>query len=553
MKKRSGFLLVLALVAGAIPAHAQGEYPFELRLPLPMLRALASLDESRDRTLIDDTRRVNPFLVAGSIERNALRFQLTLRLADDDFFVVAGPRRTATQLAEGDLDRVAETVTAPYGYRLLGSAQEGGALVLRYSVSRPSGQIARREEQGLERRGFRWDATGRLLGSIAHVEPSLGGLNPDNRAFEIPSQRAEGEARLDVTADVGRFSFFAKPRARWTWDSWNDGPRDGESETDADLLLLEGAARFRSPIPEGLFLIAGRENLQWGPSQLVSPSNPFFPENGRENPVREIPGMDFFRAVWLPSGTWTVSWITNWGRGEGDLGGVTWHPSHAAKVDYVGQEASGGALVHAGKDHATSLRGYGQWTASDALLVYGEGSVSRGTYALYPVTDTSPAGGHLEATREDDASPIFFVLLGGAYTLLAGPTLSAEYAYNGEGYSQSDADRFFDLGHQVGQLAAAGLVKPDTDRTSTGRRLLRRNYLFLQYLQTEIANKMTLLLRWTQNLDDQSGLATLFADYSLADRWRAFAYGSCGSGGNRDEFGSVVRYSGLIGLEFSAF
>jgi hypothetical protein len=48
---------------------------------------------------------------------------------------------------------------------------------------------------------------------------------------------------------------------------------------------------------KNLYLSYGRENLQWGPSYLFSPSNPFFHDNGRSNPKKEIPGMDFARLV----------------------------------------------------------------------------------------------------------------------------------------------------------------------------------------------------------------------------------------------------------------
>ncbi|MBI5018274.1 MAG: hypothetical protein HZB55_22645 [Deltaproteobacteria bacterium] len=395
-------------------------------------------------------------------------------------------------------------------------------------------------------------ATLRLLGSHRYQRPSLGSLNPDNQALRLPRQTSEVEARLDVGLDLDRVTLSAKPRARWTRDHWQDGPRAGRSEDHADLLLLEGVARLR--LAEPLFASFGRENLQWGPGQLLNPSNPFFAENGRENPVREIGGQDFLRVVLLPSSVWTVSWITNTGPGERDPGGRDWHPSHALKADWVGRQASGGALVHGGPDAQTSLRGFGQWTASDALLLCGEASVSRGSAALYPVADLGPLGGHLEATRRDDAAAFVTAAGGAAYTVAFGPTLSLEGVWNGEGYGDGQAERFFDLAHRAGALAEQGLSVPRAaGPSSLGLRLLRRRYLFAQYLQTEIADRLTVTLRWTQNLDDGSALATGFGEWSLSDRWRLFGFGGAGTGGSRDEFGSAVRYSVSLGLELSAF
>ncbi|MHB8763168.1 MAG: hypothetical protein ACYDA8_02315 [Deferrisomatales bacterium] len=398
----------------------------------------------------------------------------------------------------------------------------------------------------------RGTATLRLLGSHRYQRPSLGGLNPDNRSLDLPRHTSEAEARLDLGLELDRLALAAKPRARWTRDQRQDGPGAGRADGDADLVLLEGWGRLR--LGDRLFASFGRENLQWGPGQLVNPANPFFAENGRENPVRELPGQDFLRAVVLPSGAWTLSWITATGPGEGDPAGRHWHPSHALKAEVVGREASGGALVHGGPGAQTSLRGFGQWTASDALLLYGEASATRGTRALYPVAAPGPLGGRLEATRRDDPAVFVAAVAGAVYTLALGPTLSLEAAWNGEGYGQAEADRFFDLAHRAGALAAQGLAGPRAaGPPELGLRLLRRRYLFAQYLQTEIADRLTVILRWSQSLDDRSALATGFGEWSLSPRWRLFAFGGAGTGGNRDELGSAVRYSLSLGLELSAF
>jgi hypothetical protein len=394
-------------------------------------------------------------------------------------------------------------------------------------------------------------ASFRLLGWQQMQKPTTGGLNPDNRILETPRYVSEVEGRLDLFVDFERLSLSAKPRARWTRDQWEDGPRSGESDTDTDTELIEGLARLR--LFDSLFFSYGRENLQWGPAQLVNPSNPFFDENGRANPIREIPGMDFVRAVWLPNFNWTISWITNTGRGENDLLTRDWHPSHALKVEYVGYEASGGAMIHGGADFETTLRGYGQWTVNDALLLYGEASVSSGTDVSYPTEGPPPLGLTLESTKSDDADLFLFTVLGGAYTLEIGPTLSFEYVYNGEGYNDQEAEKFFDLFHGVGDLVDRGLASAGTGDLTTGLRLLRRHYAFFQYLQTEIADRFNVILRWTQNLEDQSGLGTGFGEWNLSDRWKLFAFGACGTGGNRDEFGSLIRYLGVLGIELSAF
>jgi hypothetical protein len=530
----------------AVPAAGvQEELAF--RFPRTFLNALAAPEGWRRPGLREELASANPAIRSIHLDGDATRFSLSWEVSPVGPFRLAGPRLAAYRLSLGVIGEAEGLLSLPQGYVVAETRSEEGTLAVRVApvegaeAEEPPGLAAALRERG--------SATLRLLGSHRYQRPSLGGLNPDNRLLALPRQVSEGEARLDLSADLGRLSLAAKPRARWTREHWQDGPPAGESDADAEVFLLEGSGQLR--FWEALFASFGRENLQWGPGQLANPSNPFFADNGRDNPVREVPGMDFARVVWLPTGAWTLSWIANTGRGEGELAAGEWRASQALKLDYLGYAAHGGLLLHAGAGVRPSLRGYGQVTATEALLLYAEAGLSRGSRVRYPADGPPPLGLALEETKRDEHRWFPTSLLGASYTLRLGPTLSAEYLYHGEGYDDAESEGFFDLAHGAGALAAAGLADPGT--FSTRLRLLRRNYLFLQYLHTEIARRLTVLLRSTQNLDDASHLATGFAEWNLSDRWRLFAFGAYGSGGNRDEFGSAVRYLGLAGVEWSAF
>ncbi|GAB4278565.1 MAG: hypothetical protein Kow0092_34340 [Deferrisomatales bacterium] len=549
----AGLWVLVALIAILRPVGGRAQEVVEVRLPDAVLRALGSPEGWRRTGVREELLAANPWARTVSVRGDLDRFSVAWKLPDGRSVQVAGSRVDAYRMVLGVAPEATRLVAPPEGYEVRPAVQEPGGWVLTLvpaarepGAPPPAGPgEAPQRPALLEALRERSGATLRLLASHRYRRPSLGGLNPDNALLDLSRQTSEGEVRLDLTFDWSRLSLLAKPRLRWTRDHWQDGPGSGDSETDTELELLEGVAQLR--LADSLFLAFGRENLQWGPGQLLNPSNPFLEDNGRDNPIREVPGMDFFRAVWLPNFNWTVSWISNVGAGENEVPSGPWHPSHALKVEYVGYEVNGGLLVHDGPRRKATLRGYGQWTVNDALLLYAEASVSKGTTARYP------AGASLAPTRKDDSDLLPFTLLGGAYTLEIGPTVSAEYVYNGEGYDPGEAWGFFDLVRGAGQAAQAGLLSPDPDDFTTGLRLLRRHYLFLQYLQTEIADRFSVILRWTQNLEDGSGLATGFGEWNLSDRWRLFGFGGWGSGGNRDEFGSVVRYLGLLGVEYSAF
>ena len=84
-----------------------------------------------------------------------------------------------------------------------------------------------------------------------------------------------------------------------------------------------------------------------------------------------------------------------------------------------------------------------------------------------------------------------------------------------------------------------------------GLRLLRKNYAMLQYTQNNIKNKIDIFMRWTQNLDDGSCQASAYMTYSLGNHFELFSLGVV-SGGSRDtEFGSLLNYQVMVGLNYT--
>ena len=124
--------------------------------------------------------------------------------------------------------------------------------------------------------------------------------------------------------------------------------------------------------------------MQWGPSFLYSPSNPFFFDNGRSNPYMEVAGMDFARLVVVPHMLWTASFIANTDQGRNTL--ISTDPfkeTYAVKIDYTGNQ-NYASLIVSQKDDKNTVGYFGGWTVTDALLLYSEGSMRQGSDALYP-------------------------------------------------------------------------------------------------------------------------------------------------------------------------
>ena len=406
----------------------------------------------------------------------------------------------------------------------------------------------------------------RLIAFGVCQQPVESTQNPSNNFLKIPLYVGDVEARPDLRLSAGPLELGAKPRMRLDDSVWEEGSLTGRSHGDSDFYLNEYIARLK--VREGLFVSYGRENLQWGPSFLFSPSNPFFQDNGRRNPYLEVPGMDFGRVVWVASAALTFSFIANTTEGLNRTTGPgaflssvpppPFEPTYTVKADYTGRDKYASLILSHRKDGEGLAGFYGGWTVADAILLYGEGSVSQGSRGLYPEGDRfSPFGATMAPLHTHDPALYPALLAGGAYTLESKGTFSVEYAYYGPGYGPSDAETYYGLRRKAAEAFDApgmisGLAQETLGETAiTDLRFLRRNYALIQYSQPSIRNRIDLTFRWTQNLDDGSGQFTALAAYELGKHVELFSVATAAAGGKNTEFGSILGYEIMAGLQYT--
>ena len=344
-----------------------------------------------------------------------------------------------------------------------------------------------------------------MFGLIQH--PVDSGLNPNN-IQEIPRYQLELDVRPDIFLTFRRLDLSFKPRLEVFWREWQDGIRSGESETEADLFLNEWRVRYR--ISDELIASYGLENLQWGPSYLLSPSNPFSRNNGQNNPRLLVPRLDYFRLIWIPSYEWTLSFIANTDEGRLEQR-RDFQETFALKLDYTGFQKYASLILSTQHGDDLTIGFFAGWSASDAILLYTEGRLS----------------------NDIDKSAI---LIGSAYTFAFGPTIAVEFFHDGDGCTLDPFELCFlpDMG--------------DADFTDV---LIRQNYLLLQYVHTEIWDRFNLTLRWIHNLDDQSHRLINVVDYEVTDHIQLFTIGTFDLGDTDAEFGSLGDYSIMLGVQYA--
>lgn len=392
----------------------------------------------------------------------------------------------------------------------------------------------------------------RVVGFGMVTEPADTNRNPSNRIMNLPRYTAALQLRPDLRLDLDRLTLSLQPRAEVYWEAWTQGSREGMAQWRNETFIHQWLARWRCT--DALYVSYGRENLQWGPSYLTSLSNPFFEDNGKSNPVAEVTAMDFARAVWVPSLTWTVSLIANTARGRMDVVADKFRPTYALKTDYTGSADYGSLILACREDALDQVSGFYGRTVSDALLVYAEGILQRDASGRYPQHAAGPLGYEMAVKDRSDATWIGSFLTGASYTLESGPTLTLEYLYYGPGYDNAEAQDFFDLqARAAGEIRAGSALMPPAYQAlgaaaDPGLRFLRRNYLMVQYVQTDIADVINVTLRGTQNLDDGSRRMTFIGEWFMGDHLKLFAIGSLDSGSDRSEFGDVIAYEARLGV-----
>lgn len=390
----------------------------------------------------------------------------------------------------------------------------------------------------------------RTLVNAGFIKPAQGVLDPNNAQLNLPADFGSLELRSDFMINTEHWELAAKPRLNTSF-SYQIHP---EADHDGSLEAFVRYAWIRYIPFDALSFSFGSENLQWGPSLLFSPSNPFFEDNFRLNPQQEGPGSYFARIVWTMTSSLSLSLIANVYEGEKEQR-TEFKRRYAIKLDYLGSELQITGLASYVYPDVYELGAYAMWTASDGLLVYGEAAFEGDSTALYPVAEENGIGFSLKPRANDEA---LILLAGVAYTFDFGLTLTTEYIHATSGYTDGEAERLHDLRVGASRARARGDASAPLATLLTlqsiapAGRFLRKNYSLLQlrYVWGDDADAEAGVW-WTQNIDDGSASVVPLVLVPASDRVSIFGLTMVNVGPAKGEYRSIVSYQGLIGFDIS--
>ncbi|MFT4174351.1 MAG: hypothetical protein QM639_17435 [Rhodocyclaceae bacterium] len=385
----------------------------------------------------------------------------------------------------------------------------------------------------------------------ALAAPDLGALSwrMDVLAYRQATQtRADGVFQRVAAQPDPLWDTELRPDLAWRAEPWDAALRprlalvNQSAATHVDSWLNEGWMRWR-PVA-GVSLQAGREALLWGPSMFWNPSNPFFMDNNKNNPKREIAGKDFVRARWQATPDLALSAIGQVGRGPRAAGAQR---MEGFKLDWTGEAASAAAIVAAEPGRAPSWQGWAQWTATDAWLLYGEWAWRRGAAHAVPRASDGTTGWDVMTSHADRGLQM---VAGLSYTFDNSWTLHAEYWHNGNGLNDAEA----------GAVARAATALATQPRGAADRQLgllldqpipLRRNYAGLQLSGGQDAT-FGWTVRLVRNLDDGGTEGVVMLNLDAGERAQLWLNLMHRVGTATSEYGRYVQGSAMVGITWFA-
>jgi hypothetical protein len=379
-------------------------------------------------------------------------------------------------------------------------------------------------------------------------------FNPGNRLLGLPSSNLSAETRTEVRGDGDVLGFKLRVRGVAGRDSCDCG-----GVLHDDLYASQAYLRWKASATTTLTV--GRQMLTWGSATYRSPSNPFYFDAGRTQPLRELSGLD---AVQLSSvsndGAWHFGHVFSSGHTGGregedfsgsQTGSARYQGSTFARVETRHDALTLGAVAATQRHHSAFAGAYFAWEIDDAWRWWGEWGRGRRPWALRP-TIAPPA---FAVSQPSPRASTF--LTGASYALVNGQSVQLEYLYDGHGFSRQEEGAYF----SAAALVAAGLSGAQGGQAAQalvrGLRYapasLSRHYLSAAWQSSPQDTRLFWRAMWTVNLADHSHQPSLYLESGVGERAILFVNLVINRGPSNSEFASLTRHSMTVGLKYTLF
>ncbi len=364
-------------------------------------------------------------------------------------------------------------------------------------------------------------------------------INPDNSIAHLPESSFTAEGRFNLRAENDTFKFFLRPIILGQWTNDGSGWRDHDS-----VFLSQGLVRLT--LADGWYVSVGREVLNWGLGQFRSPSSPFYFNNGRNDPIRELVGVDVAKLTWTPSRNITL--LTGYVQDSGHdaPNPDPWEHTWLFKADVRGYAWAAGLILADNSSRQPFVGLNGQWSPNDAWMLYGEASNSTLLNTL-----VLPSEPNQSFTIQAESPRRTIVLVGTTWTRENSQSITAEYLYNGFGFTQAEQATYFESAAATADLRAFDQARLLGLALGTGPPLLGRHYLNMVWQNNLLEDNDYWRLMFTRNLTDHSNGLAAYIEHPFNSHLSMFGLGIVNTGGKQGESASLIKRGITLGVRLA--
>lgn len=378
------------------------------------------------------------------------------------------------------------------------------------------------------------------ISAIRVMDPAPSRFNPGNAVLRLPQFWAQTELRPNLRVELGsRATFVVRPRLLGvTESSWATG-LDRRDAQDTTANWTELYLNYR---PNDVVQFSyGLQNYQWGPAELLSPSNRIFHEVGVfRDAVYYVRGRHLARVNVSSGKEWSLVALAELGdNGEPDFNtGQPFSRKAQAKLEYAAPSGVGyvGASFGVRQAGRPWFGEYASYSITEGLSAYVDATHARGSDAWYPVrgVDGRPA-----FARRDLESGAWRTLgvAGLRYTFVDGTDLRAEVMHQDAGYSN------IDMRLAVEAAASSPTAVGAAPYFAPGLELLGRHLALVSVRFPDLPPDQHLVVqgRYLRSLSDRSGVVFATATLETTDALVLFASAAWTHGRDVAEFSRATR------------
>jgi hypothetical protein len=371
--------------------------------------------------------------------------------------------------------------------------------------------------------------------------------NPGNEFARIPQETIQSDLRPTLTLEKNEHYFKINPRVILDKTFTSRDHKDEET-LKADLFLNE--AFYQITLDQHQFVF-GLQNYQWGPAEMLSPTNPMFRFlQDQRSFFFQQRGRNIVRWNWTLNQSLSIVSLIEVTKNDVDLprADQEFSPNGLVKIEKSFDQASDyvGLVVGVTPAGENFIGEYGSFGFGDGQSLYFDLRHQEGTRNFYPVN--SQNGFIREDQRYIDSKKVFTLATAGLRHE-GRADFRLEYIYYGLGLDNQDWKQ---AQNSLTQLSP--YLKENAERFYlSGRELQREHYLYSSVRIPDLGagDIYTVFLRYFYSIQDSSSISQLLIDRATGDHFNLYLELSTYQGSRKAEFSSLIATETSIGFKWT--